>query len=67
MRARGKRGSNLAPSSEHHAETYCPRKQAAFVGVWGLCVFKVTEPSTAVSKALLWNVPFSKLNPKYLL
>jgi hypothetical protein len=67
MRARGNRGSNLAPSSRNHAETYCPRKQAAFVGFWGLFVFKVMVPTTTVSKALLWNVPFSKLNPKYLL
>lgn len=53
MRARGNRGSNLAPSSKNHAGTYCPRKQAAFVRFWGLFVFKVMEPTTAVPKVLL--------------
>lgn len=47
-----------------------PKEAGAFVRFWGLFVFKIMGPATVVSKsprALLWNVPFSKLNPKYLL
>lgn len=74
MRAKGKQRFQLGTSSENHAENLPKRFTAQ--GSWGLCYvlgiicFQDNGASHCCVKsptALLWNVPCSKMNPKYLL